>query len=315
MMRANALHTRPMRRADASQPPCGDPYSREEDMGSCAPSRPGVAHAGTPPGEESARRPGCSDCDTTATVVALSGREVRCPCGVIFTPRWPEEVEGAAETPPAPSPAAWERPEVVDVTAARAAWPGVARDLALARRFVEHEGRRAGVGPGVPRSTLGRLQGQAGGASRDASEPQVRTLWGVVQREGARARADFLATMERWLEETTPRVDDEDEVDWSHARRCAERLHALSSRGEARLLVSLASELSAGASWREASLRAADVCAPTALRAAWDQRAAEERGIVGRPRRDAARAPLDVERAAWGEVRLAAAVALWTEAG
>lgn len=297
------------------QPPCGDPISREDGVVQGSPSRPTVAHPGTLPPERSVGHLGCTDCDATATVVAFTGREVRCPCGRIFTPRWPEAVEGAAETPPAPTPAAWERPEVVDVGAARAAWDGVARDLALARRFVQHEGRRAAGGPGEPRSTLGRLQGQAGGASRDASEHQVRTLWHVVQREGARARADFLATMERWLEETTPAVDDEDEVDWSHARRCAERLHALSARGEAQLLVSLAAELPPGASWREAALRAADVCAPPALRAAWSQRAAEERGIVGRPRRDAARPPIDVERAAWGEVRLAAAVALWTEAG
>ena len=50
-----------------------------------------------------------------------------------------------------------------------------------------------------------------------------------------------------------------------------------------------------------------------ALRAAWGARTAEERGLVGRPRREVGAPPVDAERIAWGEARLTGAVLAWAE--
>lgn len=234
----------------------------------------------------------CDDCSTTAALVRHTGQWSRCGCGVVFDPvparLEPQPVERAP-----------------DLAAARAAWPGVLRDLAAARLWARAEAARVPGGPADAACLLGRLQGRAGGATRDASDSQVATMWAVLQREGAdRARRGFVDALLRHCEETSR--PDADATDWAHARRCGERLRALAERGEARLLLAIAFELGEGATWRAGCLLAADVCAPPALRAAWSARAAEERGIVGRPRRDALRPPVDVERAAWGEARLVA---------
>lgn len=245
----------------------------------------------------------CGDCSTTAAVVAQTGVWSRCGCGTVFDP----VPAGGALEPQRLDP------QPVDISAARAAWPGVLRDLAAARLYARQEAARVPGGPADATGLLGRLQGRAGGAMRDASGSQVATMWGLLTRDGSeRARAGFVAALVRHCEETTR--PDTDAVDWEHARRCAERLRALAARGEGRLLVAIAHELGEGAAWRDGCLLAADVCAPPEVRAAWSARAAEERGLVGRPRRDVARAPVDAERAAWGEARLVVAMTTWRDA-
>lgn len=246
--------------------------------------------------------PHCADCATVAAVVRHTGRESACGCGRIFVPRWSRE----DDTPPAVPP-------VAPLTSARASWPGVLRDLSLASLYARQEAARVPGGPADATGLLGRLQGRAGGATRDASGSQVATMWGLLQREGAdRARRGFVDALLRHCEETSR--PDTDAVDWDHARRCAERLRWLCARGEGRLLVALASELAEGATWRDGARLAADACAPPEMRAAWAARALEERGLVGRPRRDVTRAPVEAEQIAWGEARLVEAVTTWRDA-
>ena len=157
-------------------------------------------------------------CATVAAVVRHTGRESACDCGRIYTPRWSD----ADDAPP-----------VAPLTAARAAWPGVLRDLSLARLYARQEAARVPGGPADASGLLGRLQGRAGGATRDASGSQVATMWGLLTRGGSeRARAGFVAALVRHCEETTR--PDTDAVDWDHARRCAERLRRLCARGGAR---------------------------------------------------------------------------------
>lgn len=243
----------------------------------------------------------CATCATVAAVVRHTGRESVCDCGRIFAPRWSDDAAPVAVPPVAP------------LAAARAAWPGVLRDLAAARLYARQEAARVPGGPADATGLLGRLQGRAGGATRDASGAQVAQRWALLHREGAdRIRSAFVDQLTRWLEETTPRAP-EDAVDWDHARRCAERLRALCARGEGRLLVAVAIELAEGATWRDGARLAADVCASVEMRAAWSARAAEESGLVGRPRRDVTRAPVEAEQIAWGEARLVEAVTTWIE--
>ena len=242
----------------------------------------------------------CATCATVAAVVRHTGRESVCDCGRIFAPRWSD-----ADDAPAPPP-------VAPLTAARAAWPGVLRDLAAARLYARQEAARVPGGPADASGLLGRLQGRAGGAARDASGSQVATMWSLLQREGAdRARRGFVDALLRHCEETSR--PDTDAVDWDHARRCAERLRALCARGEGRLLVALASELAERATWRDGARLAADVCAPPEMRAAWGARELEERGVIGRPRRDVAAPSVEQERVAWGEARLVVAVTTWID--
>lgn len=245
--------------------------------------------------------PLCADCATVAAVVRHTGRESACGCGRIFVPRWSQEDDPSAA------------PSVAPLASARASWPAVLRDLAAARLYARQEAARVPGGPADATGLLGRLQGRAGGAARDASGSQVATLWAVLQREGAdRARRGFVDALLRHCEETAPRAPD-DAVDWDHARRCAERLRWLCARGEGRLLAAIATELGEGATWRDGARLAADVCAPPEMREAWSARAAEEGGLVGRPRRDVTRAPVEAEQIAWGEARLAVAVTTWIE--
>lgn len=241
----------------------------------------------------------CATCATVAAVVRHTGRESACDCGRIYTPRWSD-----ADDAPAPT--------VAPLAAARAAWPGVLRDLAAARLYARQEAARVPGGPADATGLLGRLQGRAGGATRDASESQVATMWGLLTRGvSERARAGFVAALVRHCEETTR--PDTDAVDWDHARRCAERLRWLCARGEGRLLLALATELAEGASWRDGARLAADACAPGDLRAAWAARALEERGVIGRPRRDVAAPSAEQERVAWGEARLSEVVRVWID--
>lgn len=194
---------------------------------------------------------------------------------------------------------------------ARARWPEVLADVQLARRY-----RAAQCSPsaGAPREThcsIASLQGAAGGAQRDASTTQVATMWALLHREGAhRIRAGFCETLERWLDDTTPRNDSD--VDWPRARAAAERLVLLPGP-DARLLSLLAGELVPGASWESAATLTAEVAAPAALRAVWTARTQAERA-PGRPRRDVAEPPIEAERAAWGEARLTGAVLAWVGA-
>ena len=191
---------------------------------------------------------------------------------------------------------------------ARAEWPALLVDLHLARRYRAAQAGPSAGAPREPACSLGRLQGAAGGAQRDASGSQVATLWHLVRRDDAhRVRGGFVEQLERWLEETTPRA----ETDWARARRAAERLTRLDGP-TARLLAMLGGELAAGASWRSAAALTAET-APDALRAAWGARTAEERGLVGRPRREVGAPPVDAERIAWGEARLTGAVLAWAE--
>lgn len=191
---------------------------------------------------------------------------------------------------------------------ARARWPEVLADVQLARLY-------RGAWKGGPREThcsIASLQGAAGGAQRDASATQVATMWALLHREGAhRIRAGFVETLERWLDDTTPRNDGD--VDWPRARAAAERLVQLPGP-DARLLSLLAGELVPGASWESAATLTAEVAAPAALRALWSARTQAERA-PGRPRRDVAEPPVEAERAAWGEARLTGAVLAWVETG
>lgn len=244
------------------------------------------------------------DCATCATVVAVvrhTGRESVCDCGRIFAPRWSDDASPAAVPPVAP------------LASARAAWPGVLRDLAAARVYARQEAARVPGGPADATGLLGRLQGRAGGATRDASGAQVAQRWALLHRDGAdRIRSAFVDALMRHCEETTR--PDTDAVDWDHARRCAERLRALCARGEGRLLVAVAIELAEGATWRDGARLAADACAPPEMRAAWSARELEERGVIGRPRRDVAAPSVEQERVAWGEARLSEAVMTWRDA-
>jgi len=248
----------------------------------------------------------CDECATTTAIVRHSGIWRRCACGTVFNPApcaRDENHDDATEL--------FEPPLADPYASARRAFGTVLADLALVRRFLAQSAH--GIVVGAPRSTLAALQGRAGGASRDASEHQVAQLLSVLQREGAdRLRRTFVDALTRYCEETSR--PDETEVDWTHARACATRLHGLARRGESRVLEVLASELVPGATWEAAARVVADACAPPALRAAWSAREAAERGIVGRPRRDVTAPPVDAERAAWGEPRVAAAVAVWTSA-
>lgn len=106
--------------------------------------------------------PLCGDCSTTAAVVAQTGRWSRCGCGTVFDPV-PATVPPAAHAP--------------DPVTARAAWPGVLRDLAAARLYARQEAARVPGGPADAACLLGRFQGRAGGATRDASGSQVATMW------------------------------------------------------------------------------------------------------------------------------------------
>lgn len=240
--------------------------------------------------------PDCEACPTVAAAVRLSGIEVRCDCGAIYTPRW-----DGSEAEEAPDPGRL-------TLRARAEWPALLVDLHLARRYRAAQAGPSAGAPRAPSCPIGCLQGAAGGAQRDASGSQVASLWEVIQRPGAhRIRSGFVETLERWLEETTPRA----ETDWGRARRAAERLTRLDGPN-ARLLAMLGGELAAGASWRSAAALTAET-APDALRAAWGARMAEERGLVGRPRREVGAPPVDAERIAWGEARLTGAVLAWAE--
>lgn len=249
----------------------------------------------------------CDECATTAAIVRHSGIWRRCPCGTVFDPVPCLEAEDQHETPPAPE----DLPRVDDlVDWARPRWASVRDEVELARRYAA----QSSYAPGQT-SPLARLQGYATGLPRDASSHQVLSRWGLLHLEGAagdRFRDDFRAFLVRWLER---RVRADGEVDWDHAARCWERLRRLiAADGEtARVLVVVVGELAADASWEAASRVVADACAPRALRAAWSAREAGERGLVGRPRRDVTAPPVDVERAAWGEVRLAVAVRVWVD--
>ena len=195
---------------------------------------------------------------------------------------------------------------------ARAAWPVVLADLHLARRYRAAQVTPAAGAPREPSSPIGRLQGLAGGAQRDASASQVATMWHLVQREDAwRVRQGFVETLERWLVDTTPRADAS--VDWERARRAAVRLVRLDAP-DARVLVLLSGELAEGASWQAAARLTAEASAPAEVRAAWAARESEERGLVGRPRRDVGAPPVEAERFAWGEARLTGAVMAWEAA-
>lgn len=214
-----------------------------------------------------------------------------------------------------------ETPLAIDVklfTPSRVQWPSLLAVLQLAARWRAAQGAPVAGTPRAPSSPLGRLQGQGGGASRDASAAQVATLWSVVQREGAhRVRQGFVETLERWLEETTPG----EEVDWAAARAAGERWQRFVAvePEHGRLLLALARELVPGASWEAAALWVAEHEAPAALRARWGEAAARgavgavgrPAGAVGRPRRDVTAPPVEVERLAWGEARLTGAVDAW----
>lgn len=144
---------------------------------------------------------------------------------------------------------------------ARAEWPALLVDLHLARRYRAAQAGPSAGAPREPACSLGRLQGAAGGAQRDASGSQVASLWEVIQRPGAhRIRSGFVETLERWLEETTPRA----ETDWGRARRAAERLTRLDGPN-ARLLAMLGGELAAGASWRSAAALTAETAPDAAM--------------------------------------------------
>ncbi len=258
----------------------------------------------------------CARCEDVALRVRYSGRAEHCHCGNLFNPTLrPGDLDDGEDDPGPPS---WAAPVLSEADRARAAWPGVLVELHLARRFVA-QGHAAPGAPRGPRSTLGALQGRAGGASADASAQAVRIVWGALlrgvdhpdSRKAEETRDLFLARLRGYLEETTPRP--EDTTDWAHARRCAERLRAVGGP-EGALLAALALECPAGAAWREACWRAADIAAPRGLRAAWSAWEAEDRGMVrrpGRPRVDAARPPVDEARAAWGEGELVAAIGAW----
>lgn len=191
---------------------------------------------------------------------------------------------------------------------ARARWPEVLADLHLARRYRASQCAPSAGAPRQPASSIGRLQGAASGAQRDASASQVATMWELLHRPGAhRIRSGFTETLERWLEATTPR--DDGDVDWSRARAAAERLVQLPDP-DARLLSMLAHELVPRASWQSAAQLTAEVAVPAPLRALWTARTQAERA-PGRPRRDVAEPPVDAERMAWGEARLTGAVLAW----
>lgn len=303
---------------------CSDPYSRERDMGGCGMSRPEVPQcdpsAADWHGESGAPPVFCDRCEEVALRVQYSGRAEHCWCGNRFAPVIRREDEADADD--APGPPSWAAPVPLDVDTARGAWPGVLDELGLARRFGAQRAIVAGA-PRPPRSTLGALQGRAGGASADASDAAVRIVWQALLRgvdhpdskKAAETRDLFLAKLRGYLEEASPRGDG-GEVDWARARRCAERLRALQGR-EGALLAALALECAPGTSWREACVRAADIAAPRERRALWSAMEAEDRGMVrrpGRPRVDAARPSAEEARAAWGETELAAAVDAWLRA-
>lgn len=249
----------------------------------------------------------CDECATTAAIVRHSGQWRRCICGVMFNPAACEDFFEADDAPQPVREALTERTEE-RVDWARPRWPTVREEVELARRYAA----RDSYAPPTT-SPLARLQGYAMGLSRDASAHQVAMRWALLHvggGAGERWRDDFRAFLVKWLER---RVRADGEVDWDHAARCWARLRALIALdGEAaRVLCVVVEELAADASWEAAARVVADACAPRLLRAAWNAREATERGLVGRPRRDATAPPVNVERVVWGEARLGAAVGAW----
>lgn len=251
----------------------------------------------------------CDACETTAAIVRHSGQWRRCTCGVAFNPAARLEADDDApdESPAAPVEREPVRLEEL-VAWARPRWPTVRDEVELARRYAVRESYAP---PSL--SPLARLQGQATGLSRDASEHQVAMRWALLQREddgGEKVRANFRAFLAEWL---ARHVRAGEEVDWDHAARCWERLYRIDGDA-ARVLLVVRVELATDATWEAAARVVADACAPRTLRAVWSAREATERGLVGRPRRSVVEPPVDAERLAWGEPRLAAAMEAWVTA-
>ena len=180
-------------------------------------------------------------------------------------------------------------------------------ELRTLRQWVGEERDRTRIPVRRDINPIGRMMGEAGGASSDATDAQVQALARMVfdpsSKIGRRHRAVFIQELLRYCDETS-RPLDEEPVGAEVGRALAARLAALPAE-PARVLRVLGRRCGPSTSWEEAVAVVVDELLPRPVVKVYR--------APGRPRVDRATVPPEVQREADAEGMLAEALRGWVE--